>query len=189
MLKKLVFTLAAAAMMPAVAQAQTCSSNGAFQAAIFEWGIGIDYVDCFGPRSGNDNGSETDAVNAAWEGDYGTFTLMGSSDDAGNGPFTSTDGSPLVFDSPISGYFALTLKQANFHSIYLLYAQDPVSSVNWNTLGVANNGGADEPGKLSHAVLYAGPAGMSTVPEPSTYVLMGSGLVALLGAARFRRRA
>ena len=193
MFRKFAFILSAAVLLPTAGQAQptppascAASSNGVFQAALFDWGAGIDYLDCYGPTVGNDNGNQAAAINAKW-GSYGTFTLMGSSGDAGNGPFTSTDGSPLVFDSPISGYFALTLKQANSFSVYLLHAAAPVSSINWDTRGVVGNGGTLDPSKLSHAVLYAGP--MSTVPEPSSYLLMGSGLAGLLGVARWRRRA
>ncbi len=193
MFRRLAFILAAAVLLPSVGQAQggspancAVSSNGLFQASLFNWGPGIEYLDCYGPNQGNDNGNQAAAINSRW-GSYGTFTLLGSSDGAGSGPFTSTDGSPLVFDSPISGYFALTLKQANYYSVYLLHAASPVSSINWDTRGVANNGGTDNPDKLSHAVLYAGP--MSTVPEPSSYLLIGSGLVGLLGVARWRGRA
>lgn len=197
MLRKLALILTAATILPVVAQAQdkpkapaSCavSTDGLFKAALFDWGSGISYLDCYGPVNGNDNGNQAATINSNW-GSYGAFSLMGKSDDAGNGPFTSVDGSPLNFDSPMSGYFALTLKQANYFSVYLFYAQNPVSSINWDTRGVANNGGTGDPGKLSHAVLYAGPGSMSTVPEPSTYLLFGSGLVGLLGVARFRRKA
>ena len=192
MFRKIAFILSAAVLLPAVGQAQkapaSCavSSNGLFQAAMFDWGAGIDYVDCYGPVNGNDNGSQLSEINTRW-GSYGTFTLLGKSDDAESGPFTSTDGSPLGFDSPVSGYFALTLKQANYFSVYLFHADSPVSSINWDTRGVVDSGGTLDPDKLSHAVFYAGP--MSTVPEPSTYLMMGSGLVGLLGMARWRRRA
>src|SRR5690606_16446046 len=109
MFRRFAFILAAAVFLPAAAQAQpgapsSCavSSNGLFQAAMFNWGTGVNYLDCYGPESGNDNGNQADEINTKW-GSYATFTLMGSSDDTNNGPFTSTDGSPLVFDSPISG--------------------------------------------------------------------------------------
>lgn len=195
MIKRLGTLLALAVALPSVAQAKgnsppaSCavSTDGFFQAVTFDWGAGIQYLDCYGPVGGNDNGNQAATINAKW-GSYGTFTLMGSSDDAGNGPFTSVDDFPLVFDSPISGYFALSLKQAPQFSVYLFYAQNPVSSINWDTRGVADNGGTGED-KLSHAVLYAGPGAVSTVPEPSTYLLMGSGLAGLLGIAGWRRRA
>ncbi len=195
MFKRIAFALAAAALLPAAAQAQppgspecSVSTNGLFTASLFNWGAGIEYVDCYGSIRGNDNGNQAGAINSLW-GSYGDFTLQGSSDDAGNGPFTSTAGSPLHFDTPISGYFALTLKQANRFSVYLLHADAPVSFVNWDSRGVADNGGTRNPDKLSHAVLYTAPTSMSTVPEPSSYLLIGSGLVAILGVAHRRRKA
>ena len=211
MFSKSAFLLTAALLLPAASQAQkppdkapaSCavSTDGVFKAAMFDWGAGISYLDCYGPVNGNDTGSgdnwnETGNINDRWGG-YGVFTSLGSSNDSGHGPFTSTDGSPLGFDSPISGYFALSLKQANFFSVYLFYAADPVSSINWDSRGVADNGGLMDPTivdddknpKLSHAVLYAGPGSISTVPAPSSYLLIGSGLAGLLGIAGWRRRA
>ncbi len=185
-------------VVPAIAMAQgknngnvDCAGTvgGAFYASTFNWGTGVSYVDCIGAITGNDNGNQAGMVNSEWSS-YGTFAPVngGTSDQAGNGPFTSLDNSPLLFDVPISGYFAVTLKQANFFSIYLFYAQDPVDGIFWDTRGVASNGGANNPDKLSHAVLYAPPGTpLATVPEPSSIMLLGAGLAGF-GAATVRRR-
>lgn len=200
MIKRLGTLLALAVALPSVALPSVAQAKGNsppascavstdrfFQAATFNWGAGIQYLDCYGPVGGNDNGNQAATINANW-GSYGTFALVGKSGNEGSAPlWLGADGS-LVFESPISGYFALTLKQAPQFSVYLFYAEDPVSSINWDTRGVADNGGTGED-KLSHAVLYAGPGAVSTVPEPSTYLLMGSGLAGLLGIAGWRRRA
>jgi hypothetical protein len=44
------------------------------------------------------------------------------------------------------------------------------------------------PQELSHANLFR-PADMTVVPEPSTYALLATGLVAVVGVARRRPRA
>lgn len=186
-------------VVPSIAAAQGNSNQnpvncvgtvgGAFYASTFNWGTGISYVDCIGAISGNDNGNQAGLVNAQWSAAYGIFSPVngGTSDGPGNGPFTSVDGAPLSFDDPISGYFAVTLKQASYFSIYLFYASDPVESMFWDTRGVASNGGANNPDKLSHAVLYAPPSTpMTKVPEPSSILLLVAGLTGL-GAATVRR--
>ncbi|HEY0931481.1 MAG TPA: PEP-CTERM sorting domain-containing protein [Gemmatimonas sp.] len=188
MFKRIAMAMAMAVLLPSAGQAQVnCAgtSGGAFYASSFNWGTGISYVDCYGAVSGNDNGNQTATINSVWSS-YGTFSLLGSSDGSGNGPFTSLDGSPLGFDSPLSGYFALTLKQASYFSVYLLFANTPVTSVNWDSRGVASNGGTQDPDKLSHAVLYSTPQS-TTVPEPTSYSLIVAGLASLAFVSRRRR--
>ena len=139
--------------------------------------------DCEGSFVGNINGNASEAtfLNATWGATAGgTFSFLGKSDDAGNGPFTgdpdvATLGT-LTFDAPITGWFVIGLKAANNFSYYLFNATSPLSSLTFDsTAGVAvNRNGV--PQASSHANLYAVAA---PVPEPETYALMLAGLAAV----------
>jgi len=48
----------------------------------------------------------------------------------------------------------------------------------WSTFGLENNGQQFE---ISHITFYAKTDGLSAIPEPSTILLLGSGLVGLIG--------
>ena len=149
-------------------------------------------TDCEGSFSGNINGnaSETTFLNTTWSAlAGGSFSFLGKSDDASNGPFTGDPDTAtlgtLTFDSPITGWFVIGLKAANNHSYYLFNATSPLASLTFNsTAGVAvNNQGV--PQASSHANLYAVAA---PIPEPETYALMLAGLAAV-GWLSKRRKA
>jgi hypothetical protein len=143
-------------------------------------------IGCAGSFVGNINGStsETTFLNTEFGG---SFTYVGKSDDAGNGPFTSnpqvSTAGTLTFDSPLTGTFVIGLKAANNFSYYLFNALLPVSSLTFDsTAGVALNGQGIAQ-NLSHAALYV----TAAVPEPETYALMVAGLAAMGFMARRRQ--
>ncbi len=144
---------------------------------------------CAGSFVGNINGSASEItfLNSRFGG---TFSYVGSSDGANNGPFTSnptvSTGGTLTFDSPILGTFVLGIKAADNSSYYLFTALSPTGSLTFSsTAGIAVNARLI-PQDLSHANLYVG---TPPVPEPETYALMMAGLAALGFVSRRRRRA
>jgi hypothetical protein len=148
-------------------------------------------TDCVGSFSGNINGDPSEAafLDSEWGAlAGGSFSYLGKSDDAGNGPFTgdpdvATNGT-LTFDEAISGWFVIGLKAANNHSYYLFNAVSPISSLTYDTTaGVATNRN-DVPQALSHGNLYAV---AQPIPEPETYALMMAGLAAIGFLSRRRK--
>lgn len=142
---------------------------------------------CSGAFVGNNKNQQADVL-AQLAAFGGTWSLLGSSDDANFGPFTSNPGGTtgtLTFDNVITGPFALAIKAGNAFSLYyFLNGGAGVSSVNFTTAGVAVNA-IDNPNGLSHATIYRG--ALNVVPEPSTYALLATGLFALGITARRRR--
>jgi hypothetical protein len=148
-------------------------------------------TDCRGSFSGNINGnpSEVAFLDATWSAlAGGSFSYLGKSDDASNGPFTSDPdvalNGTLTFDTPITGWFVIGLKAADSYSYYLFDATSPLASLTFDsTAGVAVNRNGI-PQDLSHAALYAVAA---PVPEPETYALMMAGLAAVGFLSRRRK--
>jgi hypothetical protein len=138
---------------------------------------------CSGSWRGNDANKQTDVLaELANLSSLTGWSLIGKSDDASNGPFTSnpqvTSGT-LTFDSAVTGPFAIALKASNSFSLYyFLNDGSPISALNFIMNGTALNGRGN-PQDLSHASLYR--VGSSTViPTPALLPgLLGMGLAAL----------
>jgi hypothetical protein len=141
------------------------------------------YISCQGPTSGNIAPGQTST--ALFSG-FGTFNLVGKSDDAGFGPFASnpagvTSGT-LSFDTPQTGLFVLGIKGGPDFSLYLFNGGVAgISTLSFDTLGIVKGNGSAGPG-LSHLALFTQP-----VPEPESYALMLAGL-AVVGTIVRRRR-
>jgi hypothetical protein len=177
--------LALALIAPSRTHAQLVSTTPACTAsgALATFGA----QSCFGAFVGNNKNQQADVL-AQLAAFGGTWSALGSSDDASFGPFTSNPGGTsgtLTFDNLITGPFVLAIKAGNAFSLYyFLNGGAGLSSVNFTTAGVAINA-IDNPNGLSHATLYRG--SLNVVPEPSTYALLATGLFALGIMARRRR--
>jgi hypothetical protein len=114
-----------------------------------------------------------------------------------SGPFAyvpATFSGVMLFDSPLSGIFAIALQSSTHFSIYLFNSAVNVAGIDFTTIGTSlvKQGIANT---ISQASLYTyKPAGgppipVTSTPEPGTMLLAASGLASLGGYMRRRRRA
>jgi len=144
------------------------------------------YVSCQGSFMGNVSPGQTNFV--SFDG-YGSFSLLGTSDAPGAGPFsdTQTPGT-LSFDDAVYGTFVLGIKGGPTYSLYLFDVGDAgVLTLNYDTLGIAKGNGRPGPA-LSHAALFL-PSGLpvTAVPEAPIWAMLVGGL-GVLGSVLRRRR-
>ena len=143
------------------------------------------YQACQGPISGNIAPGQTNTASFASL----TYNLVGKSDDALFGPFSSnpsgsTSGT-LSFDTAQKGLFVLGIKGGPDYSLYLFNGgSSGITSLNWDTLGITTGGGKAGPG-LSHFALFTS---TTPIPEPETYALMLAGLGVIGFIARRRKQ-
>ncbi|MBW2740133.1 MAG: PEP-CTERM sorting domain-containing protein [Deltaproteobacteria bacterium] len=137
-------------------------------------------------ESGNNEGNNLEAVELLVEGALGygadefdltvTTSVSYSTDDGGNTGTWEANSSP---DAVISFY---VVKAANAYAMYFVNPAEGTGS--WSTfdLWADGYGGADL--EISHYTGYNSTT--APVPEPSTILLMGSGLLGLVGYNRKR---
>lgn len=130
-----------------------------------------------GSFSGNDTGDKGTAISNLDSILGPTWTLLGKSDE-GLGTFLAGGHDQLegTWSTGLSGAGAFSVKAGTG---YLLFQTDDISTINWSTLGLLNNG-QQQPG-LSHLSVYK-----AEVPEPLT--LMGSAVALGFGGYFQRKR-
>ena len=172
--------------MPSLAAAQLTSVSPVCSSGNTVATMG--YTDCRGAFSGNDKNQQA-GVLTQLASFGGTWTLLGASDDANNGPFMANAPvitKTLTFDARRTGPSALIIKASNSFSIYYFANTGAgVTSVIYTTAGTAVNQNGKAQG-LYHATLYAGTGAggsLNVLPEPSAYLLIATGMIGLVVVA------
>ena len=175
----------AAVSAPAQAQLTSAGLNCNNGGAVSLMGA----IACAGAFNGN-NMNQQPAVLSTMASAFSSYTGSGSWwSYVGDPNFTGSTNGKINFTSPVTGYFTIILKSSNQFSMYLFNGGTlGIGSINFTDLGASLNRQGDIQG-LSHASLYAwngsSPPPVTSTPEPSTIVLMASGLA---GLAVLRRR-
>lgn len=127
------------------------------------------YTDCAGAFAGNNKNQEADVfaeiIGQGWL--TGPISVLGGVDVDGN----STSGT-INFGSTYTD-FVLALKAGDSFSLY--YYAGSYMSIDYNTVGSGTN--EDVTNALSHWTLYGGEG--TSVPEPTTLFLLGTGLLGM----------
>jgi PEP-CTERM motif len=157
------------------------------------------YQGCVGSTSWNQPGGQFLGYLNTTYPSGATWTWLNADKSDTQGTFGAFQGNPqaptgqLVFDTPLNGWFAVQLKSSGGTSLYVYnWTGLSVSSLDFDLIGTSVNGNGQTQA-LSHAELYRGLPGrippFNVVPEPSTYLLMASGLAVFGIVARRRRNA
>jgi hypothetical protein len=144
----------------------------------------VSYISCGGAFAGNDsNQNVVGWVFDTWGMDVAE---LGKTDGSAEelGPFVgfgegSTSGN-LLFNTPVSGVFVLSLKAASRFSLYLF----DTGAESWTSLTYGTEG-TSAGNDLSHATFYAGST--VVVPEPASAFLLLLGIMGVGFVARRRR--
>jgi hypothetical protein len=198
MLKKLILATALCAVTAMPAHAQLTEGSPDCSLSV----LSPTYSQCWGSFSGNNTGAFT-ATSLTYLNSlgYGNWTDGGTTNaNLVQGPFslfTGASSGTLTFLAAPTQPFFLALKAGNRFSFFYFDQGLPINAISYTTNGVDVNGRNAVPAGLSHATYYTqggftppnnGTPPITTVPEPSTYLLMAAGLAGLAVASRRRRR-